>query len=280
MKTWHLVIDVARCHDCNNCFLACKDEYVGNDWPGYAAPQPWEGHRWMDILRTERGQFPQVKVAYLPLLCQHCDEAPCQKASPPGTITKRPDGLVLIDPEKAKGKKEIVDTCPYGVIYWNEELKVPQKCTGCAHLMDQGWKDTRCTQVCPTEALKLVLCEEEEMEKRAAADGLQAYRPELGSRPRVYFKNLPLWTKAFLAGSVAWKDSGACAEGVTVTASENGTAAASGKTTVFGDFCLEGLEPGKTYTLTIQAPGHQTLTSTHTVGPDSLTLPVVFLEKG
>ena len=46
MKKWNLVIDVAKCTNCNNCFLADKDEYVGNDFPGYAAPQPRHGHRW------------------------------------------------------------------------------------------------------------------------------------------------------------------------------------------------------------------------------------------
>jgi Fe-S-cluster-containing dehydrogenase component len=279
MKKWNIVIDVARCHDCNNCYLADKDEYVGNDWPGYSAAQPWSGHRWLDILRKERGQFPQVKVAYLPLLCQHCDDAPCMKDSPAGTIYKREDGLVLIDPVQAKGKKEILSTCPYGVIYWNEEAEVPQKCTGCAHLMDEGWTETRCTQVCPTEALKLVLAEDEDMEKWAATEGLEAYRSELKTKPRVYFKNLDLWTKSFVAGSVAYQDTGACAEGVKVTASGAGAVVGSAQTNTFGDFCLEGLAPGKSYTLTIEATGYQKLESTHTVGADSLTLPVVFLEK-
>ena len=38
MKNWNMIIDVARCHDCNNCFMACKDEHVGNDFPPYSAP--------------------------------------------------------------------------------------------------------------------------------------------------------------------------------------------------------------------------------------------------
>ena len=40
MKKWNLIIDVEKCEDCNNCFLACKDEHMYNDWPGYALPQP------------------------------------------------------------------------------------------------------------------------------------------------------------------------------------------------------------------------------------------------
>jgi Fe-S-cluster-containing dehydrogenase component len=54
MKKWNLIIDVAQCHDCNNCFLARKDEYAGNDWVPFSVAQPWHGHRWMDIIRKER----------------------------------------------------------------------------------------------------------------------------------------------------------------------------------------------------------------------------------
>ena len=52
MKEPYLVIDVAQCENCNNCFLACKDEHVGNDWPGYAAPQP----EFRSLLDPHRGQ--------------------------------------------------------------------------------------------------------------------------------------------------------------------------------------------------------------------------------
>ena len=63
MNKWNMIIDVAKCHDCNNCFLACKDEFVDNDWPPYSVSQPLHGHRWMDIMRKERGQFPLIDVA-------------------------------------------------------------------------------------------------------------------------------------------------------------------------------------------------------------------------
>ena len=77
MKQWYKVIDVARCHDCNNCFMADKDEFVGNDWPGYTHAQPRHGHRWVDILRRERGQYARNDVAYLPVPCQQCENPPC-----------------------------------------------------------------------------------------------------------------------------------------------------------------------------------------------------------
>jgi len=168
MKQWYKVIDVALCHDCNNCFMADKDEFVGNDWPGYTFAQPRHGHRWVDIQRRERGTYARVDVAYLPLPCQHCADAPCMKDSPEGTIYRRDDGIVMIDPEKAKGHPEIVDTCPYGAIWWNEEENIAQKCIFCAHLLDDPtWKahTTRCAHICPNEAMKTYFVEPEEMEK-------------------------------------------------------------------------------------------------------------------
>src|SRR5258708_33197274 len=104
------------------CTLDGMDEYVGNDFPGYAAAMPKHGHRWIDILQKERGQAPMIDIAYVPTMCNHCDDAPCIKAAKDGAITKREDGIVIIDPVKAKGQKELVDACPYGHIWWNEEI--------------------------------------------------------------------------------------------------------------------------------------------------------------
>jgi len=278
MKKWNLVIDVARCHDCNDCFLADKDEFVDNEWLPTATSQPRHGHRWMNIERKERGQYPIVQVAYLPLPCQHCSEAPCMKASPAGTIYRRDDGLVIIDPLKAKGHPEILDTCPYGAIYWNEEAQVPQKCTGCAHLMDEGWTETRCSQVCPTDAIKLVLAEDSEMAAKAEAEGLEAYQAALGTSPRVYYKNLHRWEKAFLGASVIYKDTDECAEGVKATVASSGTTVGEGLTNNYGDFVVDELEPGAAYTLTLSAPGCKPLTREVTLAA-SLNLGQLFLEK-
>ncbi len=95
---WGLIIDVARCHDCNNCFLACKDEFVGNNWLPYSKSQPDTGHRWMNIHRKEHGEYPLVEVAYLPQPCQHCKNPPCLKAAQNGAVFIREDGIVMIDP--------------------------------------------------------------------------------------------------------------------------------------------------------------------------------------
>ena len=276
MKRWHLIIDVARCHDCNDCFLADKDEFVDNDFPPYSAAQPQHGHRWMNIKRKERGKFPLVETAYLPTPCMHCDDAPCLTAD--GAVYKRDDGLVIIDPVKAKGRKEIVSSCPYSVIYWNEEKELAQKCTGCAHLLDEGWTETRCSQVCPTGAIRFVMAEEGDFKRHVAAEGLQRYRDSLGTKPRVWYKNLYRWEKAFVGVSVVFGDTDRCGEGATVAVSYEGATAHAGKTDLFGEIKVDHLEPGRDYVVRIEADGYKPAELAVRVD-DSVYAGVVALDK-
>ena len=241
MKQRYIVVDVAKCFDCNNCFMSCKDENVGNDWLPYAYAQPLHGHRWMNIQRHERGQYPRVDVAYLPMPCQQCQDAPCMKANP-DCIEKKEDGVIWIDPAKAKGKKAMVDDCPYGAIYWNEEADVPQKCSMCIHLQD-SWDMPRCVHSCPSGTLSYFTLEKEEMDKKVAEEGLEHYKAELNTNPNVYYKNLYRFCKLFIAGGVV-KD-GDCVEDAEVLLKESGETV---KTNAYGDFKFDGLDPGK-YTI-------------------------------
>ena len=136
---WNMIVDIERCNNCRACFLAVKDEHTGNDFPGYAAEQPAMGANWLDIQRKERGSYPVVDAHFMPVMCNHCDDAPCMKAATNDAVRKRPDGIVIIDPEKAKGQKQIVDACPYGAVSWNEELQIPQAGIFDAQLLDEGW---------------------------------------------------------------------------------------------------------------------------------------------
>jgi Fe-S-cluster-containing dehydrogenase component len=260
MKKWNLIIDVEKCEDCNNCFLSCKDEHVDNNFLGYSLSQPRHGHRWVNIMRTERGQFPQIDVAYLPIFCMHCDNAPCIKAAQNGAVYKRNDGIVIIDPVKAQGQRHLVDACPYGAIWWNEEHTLPQKCTLCAHLLDQGWKEPRCVQACPTGALRIFKLEDGEMEEIVTSESLEPLHPEYNTKPRVYYKNLYRFTQCFIAGSVAIRLNGKeeCVEGAKVTLL-NSSDENIGEyvTDNYGDFKFDGLkENSGKYTLQITYTGY------------------------
>ena len=137
MKKWNMIVDVSRCNNCYNCFVATKDEYVDNEYKGYTAPQPLHGHAWVDVESSESGQWPMVEAHFRPVMCNHCDDAPCMQAAANNAINKREDGIVIIDPEKSKGQKQIVDACPHGATHWNDELQIPQAWTFDAHLPDR-----------------------------------------------------------------------------------------------------------------------------------------------
>ena len=257
MRKWNLIIDVAECTNCQLCALSAMDEYVGNEWQGVAAPMPRNGHRWIDIKQKERGQAPMIDIAYVPTMCNHCDNAPCV-AKGGGTVTKREDGIVIIDPVKAKGRKDLVESCPYGHIWWNDEAKLPQIWPFDAHLLDQGWMQTRGQQACPTSAMRAVKVEDDEMARIARDEGLEVMKPEAGTKPRVYYRNLWRYSKSFIGGSVATETGGIvdCVKGADVRLIKDGQTVASAVTDNYGDFKFDGLDENSgRYTVEVMADG-------------------------
>lgn len=245
MSKWNLIVDVAKCDNCRLCFLAVKDEYIGNDFPGVSAAQPTLGHNWLDIQRKERGTYPLVQARFMPVMCNHCDDAPCMMAARDGAVKKRADGIVIIDPEKSKGQKQIVDACPYGAISWNEEKQIPQAWPFDAHLLDEGWTKTRGEQACPAQVFRTIKVDDAEMKQMAAAEGLEVLKPELGTKPRIYYKNLHLITKCFVGGTVVRHVNGVeeCAAGVEVVLEKDGREVGRATTDTFGEFVIDRLEP-------------------------------------
>ncbi len=243
------IIDVAKCNGCHSCQIVCKDEHVGNDWTPIAKPQPDTGQFWVKLTETVRGTVPKVKVAYRPHLCMHCDDAPCMKACRvDGALYKRDDGLVIIDPVKCTGCKNCIDSCPYKVIFFNEDLNIAQKCTGCAHLLDKGWKEPRCADSCPTLAIRMM----DESEAGDLIKKAEVIKPELKVKPRVYYLNLP---RRFISGTVYDPVQKEVIIGATITlvSARNGNDSKT-ITDDFGDFWFEGLSI-ENYELIIEAKG-------------------------
>lgn len=243
------VIDVSICNGCYCCQIACKDEHVGNDWSPYAKPQPDTGQFWLKQNELVRGTVPKVRVSYRPHLCMHCDDAPCIPSCPiEGAIYKRDDGLVIIDPIKCTGCQNCVDSCPYSVIYFNKDLNLAQKCTGCAHLLDKGWKEPRCADACPTQAIKFG----EESELADLISRAEVLHPEFEAKPRVYYLNLP---RKFVAGTVYDPVEKEVVIGATCTLTDSASGHKLTATTDgFGDFWFEGLNDS-TFSLKIESDG-------------------------
>jgi Fe-S-cluster-containing dehydrogenase component len=253
MPRYGMVVNVSRCNGCYNCFLACKDEHCEVDHLPHAAAQPMTGQAWMRLVETERGQFPKVKVDYTAIPCMHCDDAPCLTED--GAVYRRADGIVLVDPAKAAGRREIVAGCPYRVMFWNEDLRVAQKCTLCAHLLDAGEREPRCVEACPTAALIFGDLDDPEsaVAKALAAATTEVLHPEFDLVEKVRYIGLP---KSFVAGTVVFGDWDECAAGVTVTLARDGETVTT-QTDAFGDFEFEGLPANADCALEITVTGYE-----------------------
>jgi len=254
MSRWQLIFDVERCNSCNNCVLATKDEYLGNRFDGYSEPAPKLGNLWLKLKRHERGSAPMIDVSHYLDTCHQCANAPCITETTRDVISQRTDGIVVIDPVRAVGRRDLVSACPFGQIFWNDDLGLPQKYSMDAHLLDRGWTETRAVQACPTRAITLTKAEDDAMQARAAAEGLVNKDPESGARQRIWYRHFDRVTHAFLGGTVVSRDSGVedCVEGLAVRAIAEDGSQCAGRTDAFGDFKIEPLAgEGETYHLQV-----------------------------
>lgn len=243
------VVDPDKCVGCYSCQIVCKDEHCDNDWSPYTKPQPDTGHFWMRMNEKERGQTPKVVVSYVAQPCMHCENALCQGACPEDAIKRREDGLLLIDPEICNGCMKCVEACPYGSIYKNEELNIAQKCTGCAHLLDDGWSIPRCVDACAHDALRFG----EESEFAEELTRSEVLFPEFGTHPRVRYLNLP---KCFIGGEIADLEGDECLEGAQVILTNLTTG--EQRTTIsdeFGDFWFKQIDAAE-YSIEVTLDGY------------------------
>jgi Fe-S-cluster-containing dehydrogenase component len=280
MEKVHVVVDLAKCVGCFNCMVACKDEHVGNSWLPYTEAQQKHTEKWINPYKHERGSAPFTEVCYVPKLCQHCSDAPCEKAYP-DSVRHRQDGIVLLDAEKAKGNKALVEACPFGAITWNDELETAQKCTMCAHLLDAGWKEPRCVQACPLRALSIVRCEDSEFDALVEAQKLKPLY-DGGHTPRVLYRNLHKYTACFISGALACRQDGIekAAADATVRLMLNDEVLKEVRTDFFGEFKIDRI-PKNSGTFEIEGvmPGYLPVRCEVAVGDESPCLSVMFFEK-
>ena len=226
------LVDVNRCNGCHNCQIACKDEHCGTDWLPYACAQPDTGQFWCKVEQTVHGSVPKVNMTYMPLIGAQTESL---REYAPEVLMEREDGLVVIDPEKAKGREDIAEK--FEGVYWNAELNIPQGCTGCAHLLDDGWTVPRCVDSCAVGGLRFG-------DEADFADEL-AKAEKLDPKSSVYYLNLP---KRWVAGQVIDPMADEVVIGATVTMQVEGDDTAEVfKTTTdeFGDFWFRQVEGAK-----------------------------------
>lgn len=268
-----LIIDVTKCTACFDCFMACKDEFACQSWLPYTEAQPDTGQYWIFVDEIERGQFPNVKGTFVPQPCMLCEDPLCVEAAKNDAAYKRDDGIVIFDPQKSKGQKQIVTACRYGRVYWNEELNIPQKCNFCAHLLDKGWKEPRCVEVCPARVF--TFGEKEELTE--LIDKAEQLHPEYKTNPAVYYIGLP---KTFIAGSIYCSESKDCLESVEVALVDKLTEKTlTTRTNNYGDFEFDGLEADSTYLLNIKAEGYYPVTIDDIFLEKDVSLGNIYLQK-
>jgi Fe-S-cluster-containing dehydrogenase component len=211
---WGMAIDLDRCTGCQACVAACHAE---NNLPLSNPEQAAKGRavHWIRVDRYYEGEFPDIRVKYMPVLCQQCDEAPCEPVCPVYATYKNPEGLNVQVYNRCVGTRYCANNCPYSVRFfnwfapeWPEPLQlqhnpdvsireggVMEKCTFCIQRIkrakEDGDSDVRpaCVQSCPAEAMVFGDLNDSESQVSRLAGSGRATRllEELGTKPKVFY---------------------------------------------------------------------------------------------
>jgi phenylacetyl-CoA:acceptor oxidoreductase subunit 1 len=189
---WAMVADLRRCVGCQTCTAACKQ---ANGTP--------PGVQWRRVLDLETGEYPEVKRAFVPVGCMHCDDPPCMHVCPSTATRKRPDGIVTIDYDLCIGCGYCMVACPY-----DARAKVDgvaTKCTFCVDRIDAGLAnglkpgvDPEATPACVNSCIAKALHFGDADDPQSNISGLlaenQSFRlsESLETGPNIFY----LWDKA------------------------------------------------------------------------------------
>lgn len=220
---WGMTIDLDRCTGCEACVVACQAE---NNLP-IVGEQRFSERREMKWLRVERyweGEYPNIKLRFLPMLCQQCDQAPCETPCPVAATYHNQDGLNTQIYNRCIGTRTCAVYCPYEVRYFNwftytwdapleqqlnpdvtvREKGVMEKCTFCVQRIrmakDKAKDDNRrrvkdgevipaCVQSCTTAALQFGDFNDPDSRVSKQARNKRGYHvlEELNTKPSVVY---------------------------------------------------------------------------------------------
>lgn len=186
--SWGMIVDIDKCTGCQACVVACQAE---NNIP-INLEEHFNQRRAIEWIRIERyweGEFPNVKARFIPVLCQHCADAPCEPVCPVYATYHNDQGLNVQVYNRCVGTRFCAQACPYHIRFfnfwepsWPESLKnqlnpdvtvrsrgIMEKCSFCVQRIQRARRKAKregrelqdgdrelnpaCVNACPTEAL-------------------------------------------------------------------------------------------------------------------------------
>jgi molybdopterin-containing oxidoreductase family iron-sulfur binding subunit len=217
-----MVIDLDRCTGCQACVVACHAE---NNVPAVGEKEAIEGRtlHWIHIERYWEGEYPNLKARFMPVVCQHCTEAPCEPVCPVFATYHTPEGLNAQVYNRCIGTRFCGSACPYKVRVYNwfrpqfpgplsEQLNpdvsvrqrgIIEKCSLCVQRIHRAEREAElegrdlregdiqpaCVQSCPPSALTFGDLADPESRVSRLANSNRAFRllEVLGTDPAIIY---------------------------------------------------------------------------------------------
>ncbi|MBV8084516.1 MAG: 4Fe-4S dicluster domain-containing protein [Chloroflexi bacterium] len=201
---WSIGMDIEKCIGCGRCVEACKlengvplDPFYFRTWvERYAIMR--DGTVNVDSPNGGFDGFPEqydardvAKGFFVPKMCNHCEDSPCDQVCPVGATFRAPDGVVLIDKDYCIGCRYCIQACPYGCRFFNPETRTADKCTMCYHRITKGLQPA-CVEVCPTGARLFGDLKDRNSKIWNFLDTHQigVLKEHMGTRPKVFYNGL------------------------------------------------------------------------------------------
>ncbi|MBI4287504.1 MAG: 4Fe-4S dicluster domain-containing protein [Chloroflexi bacterium] len=225
---WAMAVDLDRCTGCEACVVACQAE---NNIP--LNPDEWflqlRAFEWIRVERYWDLGAPEPRARFLPVLCQHCTNAPCEPVCPVYATSHNDEGLNIQVYPRCIGTRFCANNCPYQVRFfnfwpavWPQSMRnylnpsvtvrprgLIEKCTFCVQRINAGARRARregravqdgditpaCAQACPTNALVFGNVLDRQSQVFRLSRDPRAYRllEHLGTEPAVtYLKKVDI----------------------------------------------------------------------------------------